>query len=354
MSKNVIYRLRRQAASGLALVLILSGCATVESEGPSATPSAEQETQQGQSGSLETEPGETDRPVTRVGVSFDAQIPSSEVMLWVEAAVAEMSDPPADFMGLIWPIGEALDDDPDPEIFDGAPFRAHSHVLSSDEVEDTVRQFEDWQLGLLGCTEQERRDFQDGSRVVGMWIRGAADVATAPDPCLESRAVIYARTAEHDKTTATEIFFHEAYHGLSNYLLNRCSPILGIDEDDLNPLRWFAEGTADYFGVFMAAKLEGREDHRQKLLERAYLDLKGDPSMTLFDNTYVQSAAMILMLERSQVSEEKILDGSYFHNCEWIEDFAPEAKDMQFVFDNFNTIEVSDGVYRYPEEAISG
>jgi len=27
---------------------------------------------------------------------------------------------------------------------------------------------------------------------------------------------------------------------------------------------------------------------------------------------------------------------------------------MQFVFDNFNTIEVSDGVYRYPEEAISG
>ena len=41
-------------------------------------------------------------------------------MLWVEAAVAEMSDPPADFMGLIWPIGEALDDDPDPEIFDGA------------------------------------------------------------------------------------------------------------------------------------------------------------------------------------------------------------------------------------------
>jgi hypothetical protein len=63
---------------------------------------------------------------------------------------------------------------------------------------------------------------------------------------------------------------------------------------------------------------------------------------------------MILMMERSQVSEAKILDGSYFHNCEWIEDFAPEAKGMQFVFDNFNTIEVSDGVYRYPEEAISG
>jgi hypothetical protein len=119
-------------------------------------------------------------------------------------------------------------------------------------------------------------------------------------------------------------------------------------------LRWFAEGTADYFGVFMAAKLEGREDHRQKLLERAYLDLKGDPSMSLSDNTYVQSAAMILMMERSQVSEAKILDGSYFHNCEWIEEFSPEAKGMQFVFDNFNTIEVSDGVYRYPEEAISG
>jgi len=295
----------------------------------------------------------TPREPTRLGISFDAEISNKEVKFWVEQAVGEMLDPPTDFLGLIWPIGSPVDDEPDPHLFDGAGFSEHEHKLSPAEVDETVASFVNWQTGLEDCTDAERRNFSDEARVVGLWIRGAADVATAPGPCLKSRAAIYARTIEQDKTTATEIFFHEAYHGLSNKLLNLCATNApGRSEDDLNNRRWFAEGTADYFGVYMAAKIEGRENYRQKILERAYLDLKGDPGMGL-DSAYVQSAAVVLMLDRGMISEEKLLNGSYFHNCSWIDEFDPQAAEIEYIFENFNKIRLLDGEYSYSSEVIS-
>ena len=294
------------------------------------------------------------REPTRLGISFDAEISSAEVKSWVEQAVGEMLDPPTDFFGLIWPIGSPVDDEPDPHLFDGAGFSEHEHKLSPAEVDETVVSFVNWQAGLEGCTDAEKRNWSDGARVVSLWIRNAADVATAPGPCLKSRAAIYARTLAQDKTTATEIFFHEAYHGLSNKLLNLCATNApGRSEDDLNNRRWFAEGTADYFGVYMAAKIEGRENYRQKILERAYLDLKGDPGMGL-DSAYVQSAAVVLMIDRGMISEEKLLNGSYFHNCSWIDEFDPLAVGIDYIFENFNKIQLIDGEYSYSSEVISG
>ncbi|MGB4689859.1 MAG: hypothetical protein WBH16_06610, partial [Candidatus Nanopelagicales bacterium] len=55
-----------------------------------------------------------DREPTRVAKSFAKGIASDELLGWLEAAVGEMVDPPTDFMGLLWPVGSALDDEPDP------------------------------------------------------------------------------------------------------------------------------------------------------------------------------------------------------------------------------------------------
>jgi hypothetical protein len=272
----------------------------------------------------------------------------------VEQAVGEMQDPPTDFLGLIWPIGSPVDDEPDPQLFDGASFSEHEHKLRPAEVNEAVAHFVNWQTSLEGCSDAERREFSDRARVIDLYIRGGADVATAPDPCLKSRSAIYARTLTQDKTTATEIFFHEAYHGLSNYLLNRCATNApGRSEDDLSNRRWFAEGTAEYFGVYMAAKIEGRDNYRQKVLKRAYEDLKAAPGMGL-ENAYVQSAAIVLMLDLGMLSEEKILNGSCFHNCSWIDVFDPQAVGIDYIFENFNKIQLLGGEYSYSSEVISG
>ena len=294
------------------------------------------------------------REPTRVAASFAEGISSAEVLAWVNAATGEMLNPPTDFMGLVWPIGKQLDDEPDPQVFDGDPFLEHSDVLSPSEQDEVAKYFRSWQAALVGCDPEDARDFNEGADRVERWIKGSANVATAPDPCFESRSAIVAWSADQDKTTAKQTFFHESYHGLSNYLLKQCSPILNRQEDDMNDLRWFAEGTADYFGVYMAAKDDGRDDYVQTMLKRAYLDLRGDPGMPLGANTYVQTAAMVLMIERGMLTEEQIINGSLFNDCDWINTFDPAASGIDYIFENFNKIEVSGDKYSYSDATIEG
>ena len=289
------------------------------------------------------------------GISYADGITSAEVVGWVEAAIAEMEKPPSTYMGMIWPIGRALDDEPDPGVFGGDPFYEYSDVLSAAEITEASNYFRTWQTSAAakGC-EQSAAELSEGADRVERWIRGAANVATAPDPCFDARASTVAWSAEQSKYTAKTTFFHESYHGMSNYLLSRCSPILRVEEDQMNQLRWFAEGTADYFGHYMAAKDEGRTDHKQRLLARLATSLVSEPNMTLDSNTYPQAAAMILMMERGLITEEKLVDGSYFHDCNWISTFDPERNDIKYIFENFSKIESSGGIYSYTEQAING
>ena len=290
--------------------------------------------------------------------SFASGITSNELLAWTKAAIAEMKNPPTSFLSLIWPIGVALDDEPDPGVFGGDPFAEHSDILSASEIKDVSNYFRTWQTSLVanaanGC-KQSAADLSEGADRVERWIKGAANVATAPDPCFNARAVTMAWTAEQSKYNAKTTFFHEAYHGLSNYLLAQCSPILKIDEDKMNYMRWFAEGTADYFGHYMAAKNEGRTDHKQRLLARFHTSLITEPNVKLDSNTYPQAAAMILMMERGLITEEKLVNGSYFNDCKWINTFDPANQNMKYIFNNFSKIKFSGGVYSYTDSAING
>ncbi|MEZ7827008.1 MAG: hypothetical protein QMA94_03780 [Aquiluna sp.] len=349
---------KRLLAIGFVGALTLSGLAACSSASTEIAPSATSTSNQSE-GQVEAEVTEStekiiDREPTRVATSFAEGITSEEVLEWVNAASGQMLNPPTDFMGLVWPIGRELDDEPDPQVFDGDPFLEHSDVLTEAQLDEVAAYFRNWQAGLQGCDPEEARGFDEGAARVERWIKGGANVATAPDPCFESRSAIVAWSADQDKQTAKQVFFHESYHGLSNYLLRQCSPVLGRQENDMNDLRWFAEGTADYFGVYMAAKDDGRDNYVQTMLKRAYLDLRGDPGMPLEANAYVQTAAMVLMIERGMITEEQILNGSYFNNCDWINTFDPGAPGMDYIFENFNKIEVSGGIYFYSEATVAG
>ncbi len=354
-SNKVVARVVAFGALAALALSGLTGCSQDAAE-PAATASS---TPAQTNDSSEVDAAETAEPFvqrepTRVAKSYADGISSEEVLQWVNDAIDQMTDPPTDFMGLVWPIGRALDDEPDPQVFDGDPFMEHTDVLSAEQLDEVSGFFRDWQAGLEGCDPEDARGFDEGAARVERWIKGGANVATAPDPCFDSRSSILAWSADQDKQTAKQIFFHESYHGLSNYLLKQCGPILGREEDDMNDLRWFAEGTADYFGVYMAAKDEGRDDYVQTMLKRAYLDLRGDPGMPLEANTYVQAAAMVLMIERRIITEEQILNGSFFNSCDWINTFAPGAPGMDYIFENFNKIEVSGGNYSYSEATVAG
>jgi hypothetical protein len=176
-------------------------------------------------------------------------------------------------------------------------FREHTQTLTDEDLDATVATFREWQSNLVCAEGMDEREMEDGAKRVGRWITGGADVATAPDPCFKGRSAIYAWPEGVSKTTATEVWFHEAYHGLSNYLIRQCSVAENQPEEKYEGIRWFAEGTAEYFGNYMAAKIEGRDDYVQVILRKAYNDYRGDPGAD-FNNAYFQAAGIQLMIER--------------------------------------------------------
>jgi len=107
----------------------------------SDSPSQESSTDETQSATQDS----VTREPTRVAASFAKGISSAEVLAWVNAATGEMVNPPTDFMGLVWPIGKQLDDEPDPQVFDGDPFLEHSDVLSPSEQDEVATYFRSWQ-----------------------------------------------------------------------------------------------------------------------------------------------------------------------------------------------------------------
>ena len=286
--------------------------------------------------------------------SYVSAFTSETVANWISSAMLKMAQPPKQFFAMIWPIGAPLDDEPDPDVFDGAPFSEHRHVMTDSEVDAVVLTYQNW-LSTVSCdTQSDKDNIADLSTRVETWIRRAADIATAPDPCFDARSAIYAWPPGNSETTATKVVMHEAYHGLSNYLGGRCTALTGKSEEYYDAIRWFAEGTAEYFGNYMAAEIEARSDYVQTLLESAYGDLQGemDQQPLASAGAYIQAAAIELMVQRGSISLAKVLDGSYYHDCGYAERFALTTEEVQYIADNVASLQLIDGEYRFPSSVL--
>ncbi|MBT4909411.1 MAG: hypothetical protein HOL65_01355 [Microbacteriaceae bacterium] len=349
--------LRNKSGVALGALLALGLLAGCSSSGPAETPvSAESEAAAGETSVEEGEPADearVDVPTGLEGRSFVEGIDDAEVLAWVEAGIAEMSQPPTSFLGLIWPIGQEVDEEPDPQLFDGDMFREHTQAMSDEDLQATVATFTTWQENLVCAEDKDERELADGAERVERWIVHGADVATAPDPCQKARSAVYAWPQGVEETTAKQVFFHEAYHGFSNYLINQCSQAEGKPEETYEGIRWFAEGTAEYFGKYMAAKIDGRDDYLQTILGNAYEDYRGSGE-TDFRNAYYQAAGVALMIERGSLEASKVKDGSYFHDCVYMETYHPDQPEPQYIANNFYHIEKVGGVYRFTDEAVAG
>ena len=149
---------------------------------------------------------------------------------------------------------------------------------------------------------------------------------------------------------------HEAYHGLSNYLGGRCAALTGKSEEYYDAIRWFAEGTAEYFGNYMAAEIEGRSDYVQTLLESAYGDFQGEMMNQPLESAgaYIQAAAIELMIQRAIALTSKSVRRSYYHDCGYAERFALTTEEVQYIAENVASLQLTDGEYRFPSSVLQG
>lgn len=275
-----------------------------------------------------------------------------ELLTWSKLALDKVLVKPKNFLGVVWPIGDSIDDEPDPDKFDGGPFNESEVLLTTAQLDIISDGFSQWQLKLDCVTsERTREDINERAWLFDLWLYGGADIATAPDPCFNGRASIYAWPKSASRQDAITVYFHETYHALSNYLTTYCMNDYNIPESKMETGRWFAEATAQYFGLYMESEVNSKTDYVQRMLKEAYSDYQSDGGDLYGPATY-QAAALHLMIERGVITKDQVISASIFNNCDWVDTYSKSKPEINFIFENFHKIELTDGKYSFTQKAL--
>jgi len=279
-----------------------------------------------------------------------------EIRQWTELASSKMNWWHANLTAFVWPIGKLLGEG-NCCGHDGDRFNTFEVALTSEQVEELSTKFETFATnapcinpGGVNFGGWQRLD-PDGVQRVLSWITGGGDAATAPDPCFDERGVLYAFPSESTYSEGRHTYIHELYHALSSYLQSYCTRGGEDDTDKYERLRWVGEGTAHYFAYYVAGEIEGLVEPFNRMFEIAYLGGRDGESIDTADNA---AAALRLMVERGDLTENEIIDGSIFETCDWPAQWQTSDPAVAFAKNNWMNIEIENGQWGFTSEALNG
>ena len=115
-------------------------------------------------------------------------------------------------------------------------------------------------------------------------------------------------------------------------------------------MRWVGEGTAHYFAYYVAGKIDGLDEPFNLMFETAYRGGQDGESIDSADNA---AAALRLMVERGDLTENEIINGSIFETCDWPAKWQDSDPAVAFAKDNWMNIELDSGKWEFASEALS-
>lgn len=285
-----------------------------------------------------------------------SSIKTSDIEAWTNAGAAHLSDWQADTLGVMWDLGRHISDNFSRDY----PFNKHKVTLSKQQQSDLSQQVKQWALSSE-CAKDDYRamEIREGQKNFDLWMKGGADVATAPDPCYDRRMVVMARTPNQDKDTVQQIWLHEFYHAHSNYLSNYCidpNDPQGEDRrDEIESQRWFGEATAEHFAIMVSAQLKGTKAPVSDMLEKAHRLIKQEGT-DIYSNLAGNSAVVLqLLIERGNIPNlaDDAMSGAVFHSCDWSEKWNPELnEEVRFALNNWHKIKKSGGKWVFKPAAL--
>ena len=267
-----------------------------------------------------------------------------------------MSGWQADILGVIWPVGVQVRE----EAWDkfDAPFNEMEVTLTAGELAGLTEDIDMWIdatpcADIRGWKSEQARSSKEN---VHLWIEGGADIATAPDPCFESRMAIYAFSSGVSELTAQRVYLHELYHALSNYLATYCAPPDSHDDPGRYEAQgWIAEGTAEYFAHVVQAEINGDPHPVGAILQSAHQSLQESGTDIRGGGIAAKSAAAVrLMIERGELTEAEVLGATMFNGCDWVDDFSMSNPAAAYAQTNWHLIEQSGETWRLTSAALEG
>jgi len=251
-------------------------------------------------------------------------------------------------ISIIYPVGEQIL--PERQAT-GTPFMAHEVSLKEVQIIDILSTLRQWiQTNSYECsglveTENIVSDIEN-------WIRSGADPSSMSVICENLRIVTIGipknSGMDVNKKEFQNVYIHERYHSEQKDF-GKCS-IKG-DFSFSNAL-WFNEGAAHYFSTTLLAEME-RNDPQSEILRIALRTSKEGGDSVFGQPDKWGAAALLLLTELDQLSEESIMNGSLFYNCAKENEFDKDSILIKHVRKSWYLIEEKNNIYTFTKEALT-
>ena len=279
---------------------------------------------------------------------------SSDLENWIYLAESKMKSRKARILLFIYPVGEIKrPEEPVRSDYADRVFRAHEVLLTQSDIEMILDQVEDWFTGdpCLDSSyiKRNRSDYRS-------WLENGGDASTMHAVCEETRVVAMGVTENMRLYEPLDNFqnflIHEFYHAFQQDLEmeGKCRDMRERDERNSNSL-WLVEGAAHYFATWLVAEINNTSDHESQILELA-LKLFEREGEDMGPDKW-GAAALNLMVKQNLITEDSILDGSLFHNCDRELVFNKNNPNMQKIIDSWSLIERVGDTYKFNQEALA-
>jgi len=278
----------------------------------------------------------------------------SDLENWIYLAESKMKSRRARILLFIYPVGDLKrPEEPVRSDYADRVFMAHEVLLNQNDIESILDQIEDW---FAGDPCMDSSDIKRNLSDYRSWLENGADASTMHGVCEETRIVAMGVTENMRLYEPLENFqnflIHELYHAFQQDLEmeGKCRDMRERDERNSNSY-WLVEGAAHYFATWLVAEINNTPDHESQILELALrlFELEGeDMGLDKWG-----AAALSLMVKQNLITEDSILDGSLFHNCDRELVFNNNNPEIQKIKDSWNLIEKVGEAYEFKPEALN-
>ena len=279
---------------------------------------------------------------------------AEELIFWVNSASGQMRSRESSVLVFVYDVGQARR--PQTQIPE-TPFNEHEILLSSNEQEFLLNGINHW-LEQDSCMGKKRRLTNKEMDRYRLWIEKGADASTQIAPCPRTRVVAIALTdslRNREPPEKVQLFFlHEMYHAFQQDLEDEGSCGSRKEKPDSNT-RWMVEGGAHYFSTMLLAQMQDSKEGVNHVLQDA-LRISLDEGTDIFGGSTDRTGAgaLQLMIERELITEESIMDGSFFHNCARELEFESKDPEIKFIRENWHRIKKENGEYSFNDIALNG
>ena len=272
---------------------------------------------------------------------------------WIYLAESKMKSRRARIFLFIYPVGEMKKpEEPIRSDYADQVFRAHEVLLNQTDIESILDQVEDW---FAGDPCLDTRDIKRNLSDYRSWLENGGDASTMHAVCEETRIVSMGVTKNmrfYEPLEAFQSFLiHEFYHAFQQDLEmeGECMDMRNRYERNSNS-QWLVEGAAHYFATWLVAEINNTLNYESKILEIALRNYEREGENIGPDKW--GAAALNLMVKQNLITEESILDGSFFHNCDRELVFNKNNPKIQKIKDSWNLIEKKGDTFKFKDLAL--